>query len=418
MTVRKSWWSLLGPGLIWAGTAVGVSHLVQSTRAGAGFGLALLWVVVAANVVKYPAFEAGPRYAAATGSSLLMGYRRRGWWMVGIFLAVTMSTMFTVVAAVTIVAAGMTAALAPMTLPVSVWALGLLALSIGMLAFGRFRLLQAFMKTMMVVLAVATVLAVVVSLPGVEWSQIGLAPWVPTADTATLAFVVALVGWMPSAIDISVWQSLWCLERARGAGESLDAGEVRFDFNVGYIGTGLLAVCFVFLGAAMLFGNSVELPKSAGAFAVTLIDVFTASLGNWARPILLVAAFATMLSTTVAVVDGFPRAIEGAVQSVRRDGQPTERTWVYWSALGVIASGALLIIVQFSGQLLALVDLATTLTGLTAPVLAAMNLAALRGAEVPEAFRPRGAFLVAHVAAIVVLGGLAALYVWVRFFAV
>ena len=77
-----------------------------------------------------------------------------------------------------------------------------------------------------------------------------------------------------------------------------------------------------------------------------------------------------------------------------------------------------LIIVQFTGQLLALVDLATTLTGLTAPVLAAMNLAALRGAEVPEAFRPRGAFLAAHVAAIVVLAGLAALYVWVRFVAV
>jgi hypothetical protein len=163
--------------------------------------------------------------------------------------------------------------------------------------------------------------------------------------------------------------------------------------------------------------SSEELPKSAGAFAVTLIDVFTASLGNWARPILLIAAFATMLSTTVAVVDGFPRAIEGAVQSVRHDGQPTERTWVYWTALGGITLGALLIIVQFTGHLLALVDLATTLTGLTAPVLAAMNLAALRGAEVPEAFRPRGAYLMAHVAAIVVLASLAALYVWVRFFA-
>ena len=31
-----------GPGLLWAATAIGVSHLVQSTRAGAsaGFGLA------------------------------------------------------------------------------------------------------------------------------------------------------------------------------------------------------------------------------------------------------------------------------------------------------------------------------------------------------------------------------------------
>ena len=65
----------LGPGLLFAGTAVGVSHLVQATRAGADFGLTLLWLVILANVLKYPAFESGARYAAATGTSLLEGYR-------------------------------------------------------------------------------------------------------------------------------------------------------------------------------------------------------------------------------------------------------------------------------------------------------------------------------------------------------
>ena len=34
--------SSLQPGLLWAGAAIGVSHLVQSTRAGATFGFALL----------------------------------------------------------------------------------------------------------------------------------------------------------------------------------------------------------------------------------------------------------------------------------------------------------------------------------------------------------------------------------------
>ena len=67
----------LGPGLLFAGAAVGVSHLVQATRAGADFGLTLVWLVVLANVLKYPAFEAGARYTAATGQSLLEGYRRR-----------------------------------------------------------------------------------------------------------------------------------------------------------------------------------------------------------------------------------------------------------------------------------------------------------------------------------------------------
>lgn len=53
----------LGPGLLWAGAAIGVSHLVQSTRAGANYGFALLWALLLANIFKYPAFEFGPRYA-------------------------------------------------------------------------------------------------------------------------------------------------------------------------------------------------------------------------------------------------------------------------------------------------------------------------------------------------------------------
>ena len=75
----RGWLSVLGPGLLYAGAAVGVSHLVQSTRAGAGFGFSLVWVVILANIIKFPFFEAGPRYAAATGQTLIHGYRRIGW---------------------------------------------------------------------------------------------------------------------------------------------------------------------------------------------------------------------------------------------------------------------------------------------------------------------------------------------------
>ena len=36
----------LGPGLLFAGAAIGVSHLVQSTRSGADFGFGLIWTVI------------------------------------------------------------------------------------------------------------------------------------------------------------------------------------------------------------------------------------------------------------------------------------------------------------------------------------------------------------------------------------
>ncbi len=65
------WLKNLGPGLLFAGAAIGVSHLVQSTRAGADFGFGLIWALILIHIVKYPFFQFGPRYATATGESLL-----------------------------------------------------------------------------------------------------------------------------------------------------------------------------------------------------------------------------------------------------------------------------------------------------------------------------------------------------------
>ena len=50
--------AILGPGVLYAAAAVGVSHLVQATRAGADYGLGLLAVVVLTCILKYPAILA------------------------------------------------------------------------------------------------------------------------------------------------------------------------------------------------------------------------------------------------------------------------------------------------------------------------------------------------------------------------
>ena len=63
----------IGPGLLYAGAAIGGSHLVMSTRAGANYYFALIWIVILINLLKYPFFEFGSRYANATGTSLLDG---------------------------------------------------------------------------------------------------------------------------------------------------------------------------------------------------------------------------------------------------------------------------------------------------------------------------------------------------------
>ena len=76
--MKKSFLNSLGPGLLFAGAAIGVSHLVQSTKAGAEFGFGLLWALLLVHLFKYPFFQFGPRYAAATGETLLDGYKKLG----------------------------------------------------------------------------------------------------------------------------------------------------------------------------------------------------------------------------------------------------------------------------------------------------------------------------------------------------
>ena len=92
----------LGPGLLFAGAAIGVSHLVQSTRAGADFGLGLIWALLLVNMFKYPFFQFGPRYASATGESLLDGYKKLGNGVLIAYYVLTFATMFTIQTAVTI----------------------------------------------------------------------------------------------------------------------------------------------------------------------------------------------------------------------------------------------------------------------------------------------------------------------------
>ena len=93
----------LGPGLLFAGAAIGVSHLVQSTKAGAEFGFGLIWALILCNFFKYPFFLFGTKYAFSTGETLLHGYKKIGDYVLYIYLLLSIVTIFTIQAAVTIV---------------------------------------------------------------------------------------------------------------------------------------------------------------------------------------------------------------------------------------------------------------------------------------------------------------------------
>ncbi|MGL5110828.1 MAG: divalent metal cation transporter, partial [Vibrio ordalii] len=68
----------LGPGIMMAAAAVGGSHLVASTQAGAIYGWQLAGLILLVNLLKYPFFKAGIQYTMGTGKSLVQGYAHLG----------------------------------------------------------------------------------------------------------------------------------------------------------------------------------------------------------------------------------------------------------------------------------------------------------------------------------------------------
>ncbi|MDO9137348.1 MAG: divalent metal cation transporter, partial [Lutibacter sp.] len=254
MIAKKSHWlKKLGPGLLFAGAAIGVSHLVQSTRAGADFGFGLIWALVLIHIVKYPFFQYGPRYATATGESLLDGYKKLGKGVLLAYFILNLATMFTIQAAVTIVTAGLAANLFGITTNPVIWSIIITLICLSILIIGRYNLLDKLMKLIVITLTLSTFIALVVAAfnsPN-TYSFVQIIP----KGTVEVGFLIAFLGWMPAPLDVSIWQSLWALEKQKDKSNEFTPKQAIFDFNIGFLSTLVIGIFFVALGAIVMHNS-------------------------------------------------------------------------------------------------------------------------------------------------------------------
>ena len=382
----------LGPGILFASTAIGTSHLVQSTRAGADYGFALLWAILAANVAKYPFFEFGTRYANATGTSLIAGYRTFGKWASWTYLVLTALTCAFVMGGVGIV----TASFLDHLFGASKWlgsnatphvAVLTFTACVALLLIGRYGALDKVIKAISLVLLVGTVSATVGALIHTPLSAVPAAPqdfnpW----HGAEFTFLIALLGWMPSAVDLSPWVSIWTLERYQQTGFKPKLRAALKEFNLGYSFCVLLALCFLLLGALLLRTHDMALPSGTAAFAAGVIGLYTEVLGPWSAPFVGSAAFAAMLGTCIACLDGFSRSFSHGIAALR--DAPVNLTHERTS-LVLISLGALLLIIAFPSDIRTLLDLGNILSFCIAPPSALAMLILVTRSQFPKVARPK-----------------------------
>lgn len=393
----------LGPGLLFAGAAIGVSHLVQSTRAGADYGWGLLWALLLVNLFKYPFFQFGPRYALATGESLLDGYYKLGKVYLWIYFFLNIATMFTIQTAVTIVTAGLASNLFDISTNMIYWSIGITTVCYAVLLIGRYQLLDKFMKIIIVVLTISSVVAVLVAFSS-EGSSVGFTQVFPKGSG--LLFLIAFMGWMPAPMDISIWHSIWALEKKNDLKNRLSLKEALFDFNVGYLTTVFLGICFVGLGALVMFDSGLEFSNQGNVFAGQLIELYTSTLGVGAYGIIAIAAFTTMLSTTITTLDASPRAMSKTFQLLLQ--RKNKDYYLLW--ISILAIGTCSIFLFLLSEMGVLVQIATVLSFITAPFYALLNYRLITSNHMPEKHQPTIKIRILSILGIVFLTGFTLVY--------
>ncbi|WP_337880129.1 divalent metal cation transporter [Rheinheimera sp.] len=375
---KQEWLSrlqALGPGILLATAAIGGSHIVASTQAGALFGWQLALLIVLVNVLKYPFFRFGVEYSLQSGETLLEGYRRqsRGYLLGFVWLNLIAAVVNT--AGVLILTAALLQYFIPVPVSLTLLCCLLLLVCVLLLLAGQYRLLDKVSKWVMGLLTLTTVAAAVIA-----WQKgmqappeyVAPSPW----QLAYLGFLVALMGWMPAPIEISAINSLWL--KAKQQQNPVSRANGLFDFHLGYWSTTALALVFLALGALVQFGSAQEVALAGGAYIQQFVGMYARTMGDWSTLLVAFVAFLCMFGTTLTVLDGYARTINESFQLLGWQHTNNHRSYSVWLLLQAMAG--LAVILFFKSSLGPMLTFAMSLAFVTTPVFAWLNYRLMQSA--------------------------------------
>ncbi|WP_289038865.1 divalent metal cation transporter [uncultured Zobellia sp.] len=378
----------LGPGLLFASMAIGTSHLVLSTKAGAQYGWVMAIPILLANIFKYPFFEFGVRYTNVTGKTLTEGYLNRGRGYLWFYAIITLITTFTILAALYTVTAGLFINLFQISETyINYISLALFAFISLLLIIGKYRFMEVSLKFVVSILFLALLVTTIVVLlkgPVVPVSDF-TSP--PIFDSMGILFLISLMGWMPTTVEASSWVSLWSVEKWKTQPKP-SLRESLQEFKVGYFTTSLLAIFFLIIGCMTLYGTNTALSGNAVTFADQIVQLFTIHIGPWAYILIAISAFATMFSTCMTAHDALARVSLDITDLLFSNLKLSGNKRIF--AFGVLALACInfTVVSVFKSNMGQLVALATFVSFVVAPIVGYMNLKNVMSEEIPEANKP------------------------------
>ena len=368
----------LGPGILMATAAVGGSHIVSSTQAGAIYGWQLAILILLINLFKYPFFRFGTQYTAESGLNLIEGYATKGKVYLFVYFVLNVFSAIVNTAGTGILCAAILANIFPASWGLSISQITTMIVVFiwGMLLLGGYRFLDGLSKWIMTALTIATVAAVIIALfthRAYVPDFVPPSPW----QLSALPFMVSLMGWMPAPIEISTLNSMWAVEKRKSV--KVSEKDAMFDFNVGYIGTAILAFFFLALGALIQYGNGEPVKSASAAYIAQFVSMYATALGSWARPLITVIAFLCIFGTVLTVIDGYSRANNEALRLLLGREEAPKHSLAVW--MTVVAGAGLVIVFLFSGTVSTLLRFAMIASFITTPFFALLNYSLVSNKE-------------------------------------
>lgn len=408
----------LGPGLLFAAMAIGTSHLVLSTKAGAQYGWIMAIPILLANILKYPFFEFGIRYTNVTNQSLVKGYLNRGKGFLWLYALITLVSTFTILAALYVVTAGLFINLFDVSnVPVSIISIGLFIVISSILVIGKYKILEISLKYVIAILFIALLVTTCLVIMKGQVAPISNFKAPDIFNEMGILFLIGLMGWMPTTVEASSWISLWSIEKYKILAKKPSLNEALKEFNTGYFITAFLAFFFLIIGWFTLYGTGTEISGNAVKFASQLTHLFTSNIGNWAYIFIAVSAFATMFSTCMTAHDAITRVSIDIINLLQNKEKDTTINKKHYSlGILVLAIINLVVIILFGANMGQLVALATFVSFVLAPIIGYMNLKNVTSTDIPKHYHPKRSLQILTYCGILFLSLFAIYYCWIVIF--
>ena len=155
-----------------------------------------------------------------------------------------------------------------------------------------------------------------------------------------------------------------------------------------------------------MYQSGNEFSGSAGFFAQQIISLYTDTLGSQTAIFIGIAAFTTMLSTTLTTLDALPRAMAKSTAIIFN--KKTTMNYHFW--IIVLSAGTMIILSYFESNMITLVKIATILSFLTAPFYAIANFMLISGKHTPKEWHPSMAMKILSYLGILFLIGFSVWY--------